>query len=314
MDGVLAKPLDPEVLTALLARAGLGALRGETLLALRRFEGWTGEDLVGQVLASFLVDGQRWLAEMRAALAAGDAGALAEAAHALSGAAAVLRAPALEQSCAGLETSARSGDVTAAFGLVAAVAEAYGRVAAELRLGAPEARLQGGPAVAQGAEGRLDAVGRAELGEDPGQMDAHGRLGDAAKICLNALYCLGPTNETNAERGCVMKKLTPMKLRLNKETLANLNERRLAEVVGGTPRILNRTFCNTDCTCPNTEWAHRKRPSREAPVRCPTGARRMAWLGLRCWPQAPTKVLWRGDRRFARDRRLALDKRCTARS
>jgi len=180
MDGVLTKPLDPRALAAVLARAGLAPLGGETLGALARFGGRTGEDLVRQVMESFLAEGTRWLAEMRRALSAGDAAALAAAAHALSGAAAMLRAPALEQCCAALESSAQGGDVLpAAAGLVAAVAAAYGRVADEIRASAAKALFEGGPAVAQGAEGRLDPVGRVELAEKPGQMGAHGRLGDA---------------------------------------------------------------------------------------------------------------------------------------
>jgi len=128
MDGVLTKPLDPQALA-------MGGVGGETLGALRRFDGRTGENLLGEVMASFLAEGRRWLAAMRGALATGDSGALAAAAHALSGAAAVLRAPALERSCAALETSVAGGDFTAAPGLVAAVAAAYGRVAAEIRAG-----------------------------------------------------------------------------------------------------------------------------------------------------------------------------------
>jgi two-component system sensor histidine kinase EvgS len=178
MDGLLAKPLDPQAFAALLARAGLGLLGGEILGAFGRLGGRVGEDLLGQVMASFLADGQRWLAAMRGALGTGDARALAAAAHSLSGAAAILRVPALEQCCEDLETFVLKGNVSGSGGLVAAVAAAYGRALSELRPSAPEALLQGGPAVAQGAEGRLDPVGGAELAEEVGEVGAHGRFRD----------------------------------------------------------------------------------------------------------------------------------------
>jgi natural product precursor len=50
-----------------------------------------------------------------------------------------------------------------------------------------------------------------------------------------------------------MKKIVKRKLQLSKETLANLNERELAKIVGGETHLTAYTECNTDCTCPNTQ-------------------------------------------------------------
>lgn len=149
-----------------------------TLEALRRLGRSLGEDLLGQVVASFLTEGRRGLATLRGALAAGDAATLATAAHSLAGAAAMLRAFALESCCAELETRARQGDLAAAGALVPVVAGSYTRVAAGLAASAGEALFKSRPTVAQGEEGRLDPVGRAKLAKDVGEMGAHRRLRD----------------------------------------------------------------------------------------------------------------------------------------
>ncbi|HZF08710.1 MAG TPA: response regulator [Thermoanaerobaculia bacterium] len=56
MDGLLTKPLNPQALTALLARAR-SAAPGRPGLR-------TGADLAGQVMESFLARGRRWLADL----------------------------------------------------------------------------------------------------------------------------------------------------------------------------------------------------------------------------------------------------------
>jgi len=156
--------------------------RGETLAALRRLGERLGEDLLGQVAASFLSQGREWLAAMRGALAVGHCGALASAAHSLCGAAAVLRVRDLERCSLQLQALARQGELVAARALLPAVVASYERAAAELLGSARQALLQGGPAVAQGEEGRFDPVGRAELAEDVSEVGAHGRLRDLETV------------------------------------------------------------------------------------------------------------------------------------
>jgi len=141
-----------------------------------------GEDLLRQVVESFLTEGWRGLATLRAALAAGDAAAVADAAHSLAGAAAMLRAFPLERCCAELETCVRQGDFAAAGALVQVVADSYSRVAAGLAASDREALLQGRPTVAQGEEGRLDPVVRAELAKDVGEVGAHRPLRDVEAL------------------------------------------------------------------------------------------------------------------------------------
>jgi len=94
---------------------------GETLAALGRLGERLGEDLLGQVAASFLSQGREWLAAMREALAVGHCGALTSAAHSLCGAAAVLRAGDLERCSAQLQALARQGELVAARALLPAV-------------------------------------------------------------------------------------------------------------------------------------------------------------------------------------------------
>ena len=50
-----------------------------------------------------------------------------------------------------------------------------------------------------------------------------------------------------------MKKTVKNKLGLNKETLADLNEREFAKIAGGAPSSIAFTECYTDCSCPNTQ-------------------------------------------------------------
>jgi HPt (histidine-containing phosphotransfer) domain-containing protein len=129
------------------ARAAVG---GEALAALGRLGERLGEDLLGQVAASFLLQGKEQLTAMRGALAVGHLGALAASAHSLSGAAAVLGAQDLERRAAELELVARHGNLATSRALISAVASAYERAAAELLPSARQALLEGRPAVAQG--------------------------------------------------------------------------------------------------------------------------------------------------------------------
>jgi CheY-like chemotaxis protein len=82
MDAVVPKSrIGSGELAATLSKAGLGRTGNETLAALDRFGRRSGDDVLGQVVASFLEQGPQWLAEICKALTTGDVGALALAAH-----------------------------------------------------------------------------------------------------------------------------------------------------------------------------------------------------------------------------------------
>lgn len=118
MDDYLPKPYRLEELGAVVARQ-LAAPPPESASALpdsgpverlRQLGRKTGEDVLGQVIASYRQDGPERIAAIRRALAVGDLDALVQAAHALGGAAAVLGAPVLASICAELQDRAREGN------------------------------------------------------------------------------------------------------------------------------------------------------------------------------------------------------------
>ncbi|HEX4963583.1 MAG TPA: response regulator [Thermoanaerobaculia bacterium] len=132
MDGILPKSKVAADLAATLAQAGVGRTRNETLVALERLGLRSGDDILGQVVASFLDQGPLWLAEIHQSLTAGDARALALAAHDLGGAAAILEVCPLGQSCAKVEELARRNELVEAAGLLPALVAAWGRAEQEL--------------------------------------------------------------------------------------------------------------------------------------------------------------------------------------
>ncbi len=152
MDGYLHKPVRSEELAAELecraADGGLqptpaeaGALR-ERLDALARLGAATGEDLLGQVVESFLRQGARDLAILRESLARGDGAAFAAAAHSLAGSSGILGATGLSVSCAGLEELARRGDLAACGPRLDPVEQAWRGVAERLPGGTAQLRVE----------------------------------------------------------------------------------------------------------------------------------------------------------------------------
>lgn len=127
MDDHLGKPVRSGDLAAMLERwleDGAGAVLPslpqaasepieERLEGLARLGEATGEDLLAQVVESFLQQGKRDLAALRETLARGDGAACAAAAHALAGSSGILGAAGLAAGCADLEELARRGDLAA---------------------------------------------------------------------------------------------------------------------------------------------------------------------------------------------------------
>jgi two-component system sensor histidine kinase/response regulator len=146
MDDHLAKPVRSEELAAALKRRresaeapGLSTPSAvepdhleERLAALARLGEETGEDLLEQVVESFIQQGARDLGTMRQALTRGDGGALAAAAHSLAGSAGILGATGLAVAAAGLEELARQGDLAACEPRLDAVGQAYRTIARRL--------------------------------------------------------------------------------------------------------------------------------------------------------------------------------------
>ncbi|MEO6196357.1 MAG: response regulator [Thermoanaerobaculia bacterium] len=146
MDDHLAKPVRAEDLAAALKRQPKGARDldsgtlpavepdrlEERLAALARLGEETGEDLLEQVVESFLQQGARDLGTMRQALTRGDGGALAAAAHSLAGSAGILGATGLAVASAGLEELARQGDLAACEPRLESAEQAYRSIARRL--------------------------------------------------------------------------------------------------------------------------------------------------------------------------------------
>jgi signal transduction histidine kinase/DNA-binding NarL/FixJ family response regulator len=163
MDDFLAKPYRVDELTAVLDRwtggrtppapgTGIGAagpapptppapppalppLITERIAQLQRLGATTGEDVLAQVLKSFLGRGAEDLAAMAEALAREDGTALAAAAHSLGGSSGLLGALELARRCAELERFARNGDLAACASPLQAVLEGFREVAGQLAPG-----------------------------------------------------------------------------------------------------------------------------------------------------------------------------------
>jgi CheY-like chemotaxis protein len=141
MDDHLGKPVRSGDLAATLERWLNGAGRQpppaaasaepieERLAALARLGEAAGEDLLAEVVGSFLQQGKKELAAMREALARGDGAALASAAHSLAGSSGILGAAGLAAGCAGLEELARRGDLAACGARLEPVEQAWRQAA-----------------------------------------------------------------------------------------------------------------------------------------------------------------------------------------
>jgi PAS domain S-box-containing protein len=144
MDDYLAKPIDPDALSAALARSlPLGTARqaapsaGGPLdpVALERLRASLGDgtdEFLQSLVGTFLEDAPRQLEALRTAVAQGDGPTARRAAHTLKSTAAAFGATALSDLCRELEELARDGDVEAAAPLVARVESEYATVASAL--------------------------------------------------------------------------------------------------------------------------------------------------------------------------------------
>jgi CheY-like chemotaxis protein len=138
MDDHLGKPVRGDELAAMLNRwledeatVELEVVE-ERLAALERLGEKTGEQVLAQVIASFLHQGEKDLETLRRALAHGDAAAFAAAAHSLAGSAGILGAARLAAGCAELETLARQEDLAACEPRIESVEQAYRGIAQRL--------------------------------------------------------------------------------------------------------------------------------------------------------------------------------------
>jgi CheY-like chemotaxis protein/HPt (histidine-containing phosphotransfer) domain-containing protein len=143
MDDYLHKPLRSEDLAAMLRRwqedpelppseVESDAIE-ERLAALGRLGERTGEDLLGQVLESFLHQGARDLEALGRSLSRGDGAAFAAAAHSLAGSSGILGAAGLAVGCAELEKLARQENLAACESRLPAVEQAWQAVARRLQ-------------------------------------------------------------------------------------------------------------------------------------------------------------------------------------
>jgi CheY-like chemotaxis protein len=134
MDAVMPKSrIGSGELAATLLKAGLGKAGSETLAALGRLGRRNGDDLLEQVVASFLEQGPQWLAEICKALTTGDIGSLALAAHDLAGAASVLGIGLLGQQSMEVEGLAKRGEIDTIGERLPALLAAWERAELELR-------------------------------------------------------------------------------------------------------------------------------------------------------------------------------------
>jgi CheY-like chemotaxis protein len=144
MDGHLGKPVRGEDLAAVLERqprdgAGLQPpppavpeLIAERLAALARLGEATGEDVLAEVVESFLQQGTKNLAILRESLAGGDVAAFTAAAHSLAGSSGILGAARLAVSCAELEELARREDLAACGSRLPSIEQSFRQTANEI--------------------------------------------------------------------------------------------------------------------------------------------------------------------------------------
>ncbi len=144
MDDHLGKPVRSEDLAAVLERrTDDGAilpppppaapdLLNERLEALARLGAATGDDVLTQVVESFLQQGTKNLSALREALARGDGAAFAAAAHSLAGSSGILGVDGLAAGCAELEELARQGDLAACGTRLQSVEQNFRQVAGRI--------------------------------------------------------------------------------------------------------------------------------------------------------------------------------------
>jgi hypothetical protein len=133
MDDFLTKPLEPSRLDATLREwlggpaadpappaevRPVGAVLDVTRIETLRAMGPGADELVERAVSRFVSGAPDTVAEIRAAVAAGDAARLREVAHKLKGSALNLGAGAVGALCLELELCGNAGDVSAALGLV----------------------------------------------------------------------------------------------------------------------------------------------------------------------------------------------------
>ncbi len=133
IDGLIARPLDPAALFALVEHDEAPAVRWPVDVAdiLERLDGDT--ELFAQLALLFLEDSPARLSELNAALSRGDASRLRFVAHALKGTAGNLSAPALFTAAGRLEQCAAQDRLDEAPLMARQVADETARVAAYLR-------------------------------------------------------------------------------------------------------------------------------------------------------------------------------------
>ena len=150
MDDYVAKPIRPDALAEALRQARPLAEAGEAgsdapgagldADALEQLREIGGDDFVGEVIDTFLVDAPNLLATLRRSVEQGDAVALRRAAHTLKSNGATLGAGDFSELCRELEERARSGELTDAAELTDRIDGEYERLQqtlAALRTGAP---------------------------------------------------------------------------------------------------------------------------------------------------------------------------------
>ncbi len=118
-------PAAPEAAAELLDQGTLDALRA---LPLRG-----SQSMLSRVAATYLSDSERLLDAIERAIAAGQAGELAQAAHAWRSCNGNMGALGLMNLCRELESSARAGELSSAHALLVQLRQVYGRVGEELR-------------------------------------------------------------------------------------------------------------------------------------------------------------------------------------
>ena len=146
MDDYIAKPVNPEELFAMLARYARNASSGPAqkgarqsaraprVLDRERLRQSIGEDPehIHKVMALFVQTTAQSLADLRAALAAGDSARLEKLAHSLKGASFTLGADALGEIGAQLEARGKAGELHEAEPLLASAEEAFTQLQSEM--------------------------------------------------------------------------------------------------------------------------------------------------------------------------------------
>lgn len=131
MDDYIPKPVKPDELQEALERwlpdEGGPPLDPATLENLRELAGEEDPDLVSELVEMYLEDAPRRIEEIRRALHAGDAHALAQAAHTLKGSSGNMGATRVQELAAGLQEAGDSGDLSGAEEKLASLERAFDR-------------------------------------------------------------------------------------------------------------------------------------------------------------------------------------------